>query len=165
MWALTADLLPYGIRRTRCAAALAILVAGAILAGCNSIVGGPTAAVLGGEAKRPAGQGGIDTRGTFAHRRRVWRHLSRRQGRADAGRRSSAASLPRPIGLTSLTASPSSTRRRSTPSRFPADISTSHAACWRLPTIRRKWRRCSRTRWATSPPITPSRARTRRAKR
>ena len=63
MWALTADLLPYGIRRRRLAAALAILVVGAFLAGCNSIIGngGPTAAVLGGEAKRTPGQGGIDT--------------------------------------------------------------------------------------------------------
>lgn len=63
MWALTADTLPDGPRRGRLVAALAILVAGAFLAGCNSIIGngGPTAAVLGGEAKRASGQGGIDT--------------------------------------------------------------------------------------------------------
>lgn len=64
MWAFTADLLPEGIRRGRVAAALVLVVAGAFLAGCNSISGngGPTAAVLGGEAgARTPGQGAVDT--------------------------------------------------------------------------------------------------------
>lgn len=63
MWALHAELSP-GSRRGSIAGALALVFACALLAGCNAISGngGPTAAVLGGEATpRTAARGAVDT--------------------------------------------------------------------------------------------------------
>ena len=121
-----------GGRRRRVATACALMLAGALLAGCNALLNagstGPNAAIVGRDlsagpeehARIVAAYGGI------YHNDKLEQTVARIVG-ADRGR----------IGRsrTSPTGSPSSMRRRSTPSPCRAAISTSPAGCWRWPTI------------------------------
>ena len=105
--------------------------------------------------RRHAGRQQRRQPGALAHRRRLWRHLPRRQGRADAG----ADRQPHRGRLgPARPALPDHHPQRAGGQRLraPRRLSLRHArACWRWPTIPPRSRRCSPTRWATSPPITP----------